>query len=230
MKCSGSLSLLGFALITTGTAKAEDSPAAMWPDLWQEPLPLLYASATGDASPTIAPIPSADLDSEETSSVLADEEQPEIRWRPESFVSFAYGDEGGAVQAHIGASYEFDPIYRVEVVPQLGFGVAQNTDQDRPLITSFDLQMRWTPWEYDGWEAFLEWGAGLQYVGPESMPRSGTHANGRLRAGVGIRYYLEERMDLLAGAGWLHMSNGNALQPNVGHDGPMFYLGLSWRY
>ncbi len=153
-----------------------------------------------------------------------------VRWRPEAFIAFAYGDEGEVLAAHVGAAYEFDPVNRVEVVPQLGFGVAQNTDDDRPMISSFDLQMRWTAWERDGWEGFLEWGGGLQYVGPESFPRSGTHANGRLRAGAGVRYFLEDRADLIAGVGWLHMSNANVLDVNVGHDGPMFYLGLTWRY
>ncbi|MBB6430373.1 acyloxyacyl hydrolase [Algisphaera agarilytica] len=213
--------IVGMALPGAAGSHATMLCAAQWPEYF----PSVFAVAEqDDATPTPA------LLADNGESVLDETGDQDIRWRPESFVSFAYGDEGGAVQAHVGASYEFDPVNRVEVVPQLGFGVAQNTDQDRPWITSFDLQMRWTPWEYDGWEAFLEWGAGLQYVGPESMPRSGTHANGRLRAGVGIRYDLEERMDLLAGAGWLHMSNGNALQPNVGHDGPMFYLGLSWRF
>lgn len=151
-------------------------------------------------------------------------------WRPEAFVAFATGDEGEVLAAHVGAAYLFDPVNRVEVVPQLGFGVAQNTDDDRPLISSFDLQFRWTKWERDGWEVFFEGGGGLQYVGPESFPRSGTHFNGRLRAGVGARYELEERFEFIGGINWLHMSNGNALPNNVGHDGPMFFLGLTWRY
>lgn len=162
---------------------------------------------------------------------LAEPTEPDApAWRPEAFLAFAYGDEGEVLSAHFGAAYEFDPVNRVEVVPQLGLGVAQNTDDDLPFISSFDLQMRWTGWERDGWEIFLEWGAGLQYVGPESFPRSGTHLNGRLRAGAGIRYFLEDRTDLIAGVGWLHMSNANVLDVNVGHDGPMFYLGWTWRY
>lgn len=205
-----------------------DGPAAMLCAVeWDGEFSPLFAAATDEPiiEPWAAPNPA-----ETTPSRPVEQEPGNTSWRPEAFLAFAYGDEGEVLSAHVGAAYEFDPVNRVEIVPQLGFGVAQNTDDDRPVISSFDLQMRWTPWEHEGWEAFLEWGAGLQYVGPESFPRSGTHANGRLRAGAGVRYFLEERADLIAGVGWLHMSNGNALDPNVGHDGPMFYLGLTWQY
>ncbi|MEM6853844.1 MAG: acyloxyacyl hydrolase [Planctomycetota bacterium] len=195
-----------------------------------EAFPPIFAVVTASPTPEAPPLPSLENDDPLTRLPQNDSDPEAIRWRPEAFLSFAYGDEGEVLAAHVGAAYEFDPVNRVEVVPQLGVGVAQNTDDDRPAITFFDLQMRWTAWEYEGWEAFLEWGAGLQYVGPESFPRSGTHANGRLRAGAGVRYFLEDRADLIAGVGWLHMSNANVLDVNVGHDGPMFYLGFTWRY
>ncbi|MEM9883238.1 MAG: acyloxyacyl hydrolase [Planctomycetota bacterium] len=148
-------------------------------------------------------------------------------WLPEAFVSIAYGDEGEFYTAHAGAERLFDPVNRFAVVPQLGAGLTRNTDGDYPAVVSFDLQLRWYFWEPAGWRLFLEGGGGLQYVGPESFPRSGTHFNGRLRAGVGARYRLDDRLDLLGGVGWLHVSNANVLPVNVGHDGPMFFLGLS---
>jgi hypothetical protein len=151
-------------------------------------------------------------------------------WRPEAFASFAWGDEGEVVGLHVGAEHWLSEDDRVAIAPQLTLGIAQNTDDDRPLLTGFDLQFRWYRWEARGWDIFLEAGAGVQYVGPESFPRRGTHANGRLRGGVGARYALDGRFDLLAGINWLHMSNANLLPKNNGHDGPMVYFGLTWEY
>ena len=163
-------------------------------------------------------------------------------WRPEAFASFAWGDEGEVFAVHAGAERWLDDIGGWAVAPQLTLGIAQNTDDDRPLLTGFDLQFR----RYlgsaglgggsdgsepeaspGGWRWFLEAGAGAQYVGPESLPRRGTHANFRLRGGVGARYDLNDQLGLIAGINWLHMSNANLLPGNNGHDGPMVYLGLT---
>ncbi len=153
-------------------------------------------------------------------------------WRPETFFAFNYGDEGETYALHLGAEY-FDPAddNNLAIAPQLVFAAANNTDDRWSALTGFDLQLRWyQDTGNDDWSWFLEAGAGIQYVGPQSFPRSGTHWNGRLRAGAGLRYRANDRVDLLAGLGWLHMSNGNALQPNVGHDGPLAFLGISLDY
>lgn len=147
-------------------------------------------------------------------------------WRPEAFASFAWGDEGEVVGLHVGAERWLDQDESIAVVPQLTLGIAQNTDDDRPLLTGFDLQFRWYHWEVRGWDVFFEAGAGLQYVGPESLPRRGTHANFRLRGGIGGRYTVDDQLDIIAGLNWLHMSNANLLPGNNGHDGPMIYFGL----
>ena len=156
------------------------------------------------------------------------EDRPEAGvWRPESFFAFAYGDEGETYTLHVGAEWNPAESGGFAVAPQLVFGAANNTDDVWSALSGFDLQLRWYQRPIGAWDWFFEAGAGVQYVGPQSYPRSGTHWNGRLRAGVGARYACDDRLDLLMGVGWLHMSNGNALQPNVGHDGPMFYLGIS---
>jgi hypothetical protein len=150
---------------------------------------------------------------------------------PEMFFAFAYGDEGETYALHVGT--EVRPFYDEQdfvVAPQLVFAAANNTDDAWSALTGFDLQLRFYQEPIGNFDWFFEAGAGVQYVGPESYPRSGTHANFRLRAGVGTRYALDDGPDLIAGIGWLHMSNANALQPNVGHDGPMIYLGLNWDF
>ena len=151
----------------------------------------------------------------------------ESQWQPESFFAFAYGDEGETYALHVGSEWRGHPNPDFRIAPQLVFAAANNTDDAWSALTGFDLQLRFYQEPVGSLEWFFEIGAGIQYVGPESFPRSGTHLNGRLRAGIGGRYQANDRVDLLAGLGWLHMSNGNALQPNVGHDGPMAYLGVS---
>ncbi len=145
--------------------------------------------------------------------------------RLESFASFAYGDEGEFATAHLGVDL---PVGEgpFSVAPQLVAGAAWNTDDKTVGVYGFDLMGRWHPGGPRRFGVFLEAGAGLQYTGPASLPRTGTHANFRLRAGVGGEVRVADRVDLIAGVGWLHVSNANLLEPNNGHDGPMFYLGV----
>lgn len=196
---------------------------------------LCLASAwagTGSATDTFDPRADAIIFTAADAEVAPEawEDEASAGWRPEAFASFAGGDEGEVFGLHIGAEHWVSEDEGFAVAPQLTLGIAQNTDDDRPLLTGFDLQFRWHRWEVRGWDLFLEAGAGVQYVGPESFPRRGTHVNGRLRGGVGARYALDDRFDLIGGVNWLHMSNANILPENNGHDGPMVYFGLTWEY
>ena len=149
----------------------------------------------------------------------------------EAFFAANHGDEGESYAFHLGALWPTADDSDWSWNPQLLIGATQNTAEQVSAIKGFDLMLRWTPGvgddePADGLAWFLEIGAGIQYVGPESFPQFGTHLNGRLRGGFGGRFDLDDTSELLLGVNWLHMSNGNALQPNVGHDGPMLYLGL----
>ena len=199
-------------------------PAAAADSAWLCPV----AWATGYGAVAGAPISATDAATSysETGPPSAEDADLSAPWRPEAFVSFAFGDEGQLASAHVGAERMLDDFPKWGIVPQLGLGPGRNVDEDYTVFTSFDLVLR----RYVGepapgeWEMFYEAGAGLQYTGPSSFPSDGTHFNGRLRLGFGGRYVVEDRVDLIAGLNWLHMSNGNAIQPNVGHDGPMFYF------
>ncbi len=151
-------------------------------------------------------------------------------WRTEKFMSFAYGDEGELYTAHFGWEKRFGSSEQYAIAPQFALALAENTDDEIVLVNAFDLVLRQYVYQAEDLGMFLEIAGGLQYTGPESYPRSGTHANFRLRGGAGMNYRLDENLDLLAGVNWFHISNANVLDPNVGHDGPMLYLGLRCSY
>ena len=147
----------------------------------------------------------------------------------ELYPAFATGDEGEFYTLSLGIDHRpADSPFSIS--PQLVLGAATNTDDDTVAVLGFDLMGRYhltPPPTADAPLAFfVEAGAGVQYTGPTSLPRTGTHANFRLRAGLGGAYRLSPRHALLAGVNLFHVSNANLLEPNNGHDGPFFYLGL----
>ena len=184
-------------------------------------LPLAVAAAsqaeTWDAD---APVVAAEtIDPLSTSDSLALELYP----------AFAYGDEGEFATLSVGVDRRFTGTH-FSIAPQLVLGAARNTDEETVGVYGFDLMGRYHFTEplsaASPLGVYLEAGAGLQYTGPTSLPRTGTHFNFRLRAGAGAAYRLTDRCALLGGVNWFHVSNGNLLTPNNGHDGPLFYLGL----
>ena len=147
----------------------------------------------------------------------------------EVYPAFAYGDEGEFATLSVGVDRRLHDT-GFSIAPQLVLGAARNTDEETVGVYGFDLMGRYHFTEplsaASPLGVYLEAGAGLQYTGPTSLPRTGTHLNFRLRAGAGAAYRLTDRCALLGGVNWFHVSNGNLLTPNNGHDGPLFYLGL----
>lgn len=137
------------------------------------------------------------------------------------------GDEGDLVGMMAGLEFLAAPRLGVTITPQLGLARGQNVEGDLTLLASTDLQFRWYPLHWGPASVFVEAGGGLQHTGPDSFPAAGSHANFRLRAGTGARLQLSSAISMLVGYNWLHMSNGNLLTPNVGHDGPIYFITIS---
>jgi hypothetical protein len=148
--------------------------------------------------------------------------------RMEGYVMRASGDEGRLAGAHLGMEFVAAERLGVTVTPQIGLARGRNVEDDLSLISSADLQVRWYFLRLSRFGLFVDAGAGIQYSATRSLPASGAHFNFRLRAGVAGRVRLTPRWDLLAGYNWLHMSTANVLIPNVGHDGPMHFVGASY--
>jgi hypothetical protein len=140
----------------------------------------------------------------------------------------ASGDEGDLRGVLAGAEFVLAERLGVTATPQIGLASAENVDGDDSLITSVDLQLRWYALRVQRLGLFIDAGTGLQYAGNKSFPATGAHINFRLRAGLGARLQLTPRWDVRGGYNWLHMSTANAFTPNVGHDGPMLFLGTSF--
>ncbi|MEO0973799.1 MAG: acyloxyacyl hydrolase [Pseudomonadota bacterium] len=159
---------------------------------------------------------------------LATDSASADRRKLDTFIVGANGDEGDLVAAHVGLEYTAAPRLGITVAPQLSVSRAQNTQDDTVAIVAADIQLRWYGLRAGRLASFIEAGAGAQYTGQRSFPASGTHFNFRLRAGLGARVAVTPRWEVLSGYNWLHMSNGNALTPNVGHDGPMYFIGATY--
>jgi opacity protein-like surface antigen len=149
--------------------------------------------------------------------------------RLEVFAGPSSGDEGNLFAGHVGLEFVAAEALGFAVAPQFGIASSDNVDDDQGVIASLDLMLRWYPLRLGRFSTFIEAGPGIQYAGSTSFPASGTHANFRLRAGIGARWQVAERWDVTAGYNWLHMSTGNVLEPNVGHDGPIYTLGAAMR-
>jgi hypothetical protein len=77
---------------------------------------------------------------------------------------------------------------------------------------------------------FGEIGGGI-LEGDREFPPKGTHFNFTYQTGVGASYHLSERLDLLARASFLHISNGfiYGRDRNPAFNGFGGYVGLMWR-
>jgi hypothetical protein len=63
-------------------------------------------------------------------------------------------------------------------------------------------------------------------------PGGGTHLNYLTRFGVGSTVPIDERLDLMAGIRWFHLSNANihGEDENPSLNGVQYYVGLLWRW
>ena len=148
----------------------------------------------------------------------------------ELYPAFATGDEGEFYTLSLGVDHRpADSPFSIS--PQLVLGGATNTDDDtvaRPRLrpdgaaTTSPRPLPPTPPSPSSSKP----ARAFSTPAPTSLPRTGTHANFRLRAGLGAAYRLSPRHALLGGVNLFHVSNANLLEPNNGHDGPLFYLGL----
>ncbi len=89
---------------------------------------------------------------------------------------------------------------------------------------------RWHLLTRDAFSLFIDGGGGVFYGDPE-VPEFGTHFNFTGKAGVGATIRLGEDLDLIGGARYFHLSNGNlhGRDQNPSFDGIQFWVGVNWK-
>lgn len=82
--------------------------------------------------------------------------------------------------------------------------------------------------ETTNWSVFVDASASMAFFDGE-FPPGGTRTNGAPRFGLGVKGNLSPDWSLIAGARWMHISNGQT-QSNPGYDANGGYLGMSYRF
>jgi hypothetical protein len=89
------------------------------------------------------------------------------------------------------------------------------------------LLMRHHLWVRERFSLFADVGGGI-FRADERVPRGGTHFNFTFRSGVGVTWELAERVHLLSGLRYFHLSNAarRGLSRNPSVNGAEVYVGL----
>jgi hypothetical protein len=110
-----------------------------------------------------------------------------------------------------------------------GYRVDQ-PDNQANLIAG-DLLLRWHFVQWERLTLFVDGGGGVSMADPE-IPEFGTHFNFIGKGGLGATWRLSEKMDLIGGGRYFHLSNGNihGRIENPSFDGVQFYAGVMFRW
>jgi hypothetical protein len=89
---------------------------------------------------------------------------------------------------------------------------------------------RWHFFARDAFSLFIDGGGGVIYADPE-VPEFGTHFNFTGKGGLGATIRLRDDLNLIGGARYFHLSNGNihGRDQNPSFDGVQFWMGLMWK-
>ncbi|QOV92033.1 acyloxyacyl hydrolase [Humisphaera borealis] len=131
----------------------------------------------------------------------------------------------GYVSAGVGYFFHNDFAINAEFRT---YGVEQEGDE--AAMFELDLLLRHHVIKRDRWTLFFDIGAGITQA-TRDVPTGGTHFNFIEEAGVGITYKLDERVHLIAGARYWHLSNAriHGEDQNPGLNGYGGYVGLMWK-
>jgi len=107
---------------------------------------------------------------------------------------------------------------------------ADQPDKDAVLAGLGGL-VRWHMFTFDRFSLFLDGGGGVTYASRE-VPEFGTHFNFTGKAGLGMTFQIRRGLDLVGGARYFHLSNGNihGRDQNPSYDGIQFYGGVMWTF
>ncbi|MFW6060511.1 MAG: acyloxyacyl hydrolase [Phycisphaeraceae bacterium] len=160
----------------------------------------------------------------------AADERPRHPFTKESWTFQLYGsgvtmdeDHGYISTAHLGFGYHLEDHFSINL-EGIGGWVDSKTDDDGG-VGGFDLLLRDHLFHDDdhNWTLYIDGGAGFQQA-TTNFP-SDSHHNFRLMAGIGGTLRLADRLRLMGGARYMHISNASTSDRNDGGDWAQLYLG-----
>lgn len=150
-----------------------------------------------------------------------------IRYSEDKFVNLNLG-AGYYFHDNHQANLELEGYYsdEREEVPYDEFGPGDSQDV---IIGGLGLLLRWHFLARERFSLFLDGGGSITDANV-AFPSGGTHFNFTGKIGLGASLRLDERMHLIGGARYFHLSNGQIRKSddNPGYDGIQIWAGLMW--
>ena len=111
---------------------------------------------------------------------------------------------------------------------------AEQAGDDDAIVGGIGLLGRSHLLRFDRWSIFMDGGGEATYADHQfpTHPFDGTHFNVIGKVGFGATYELRERMYLIGGARYFHMSNAqiHGRDQNPTYDGIQFWGGMMWTW
>lgn len=150
----------------------------------------------------------------------------------------SWGDEAGDVYTlRLGVGYHLldNVSFNFEAVGAFADGDPSNVNlgaQTRDAAGGgLDFIIRWHWLRQEQFSLYIDGGCGF-IVFDKEWPGHGTNFNFTPQIGMGFTFELSDRLMLMAGARWYHISNARikGYNNNVGYDAGMAYIGLMWPF
>jgi hypothetical protein len=138
---------------------------------------------------------------------------PKGLWTFESYASFANQPKWAREQLYsgtVGLGYYFKPNDSL-TLELTGFDATQ--PGPNAAAGGIDVLLRTHVINEPGWSGFLDFGPGVLEAS-DRLPAGGTDFNYFFKTGLGVTVHLWDKVDLLAGARYLHISNARSDGPN----------------
>lgn len=158
------------------------------------------------------------------------------RFRKGTWIGAAYGmfgvQPGGRRETYGSQTLGLGYVYADNFALNAEFtGLEATQDGPNVLAGGGDLLLRNHMIRGKGWSLFSDVGLGLMEAN-HRLPEGGTHFNFTTQAGLGLTFQLSERVDLLSGVRYFHLSNarmqGPARNPSI--NAIEEYVGLIYHF
>jgi hypothetical protein len=206
---------------------------------------VLSLSAHAFAEPRVT-LALADVEASSEDTVRAEAQRPvdsdpfdDGSWTFQTYATGTWGEHDNSLwQLHVGGGYFF--IDGLSINLELTGSALHSQDVDLSGedgdphsgddsgAGGLDAIFRWhvlRDREEGKWSLFVDAGAGIM-ISSESFPADGSNFNFTPQAGIGGTLRLTERLHLIGGAKWFHVSNAYTQDRNPGFDGIQGYLGV----
>lgn len=142
-------------------------------------------------------------------------------------IAFSAAYTGEALDQGITLSYNRFLVDDIEWFLEGGLWSFYDQGADNAFGLSASMGFRWHFLKRENWSLFADMGIGVLGT-TDHVPPDGTSLNFMPRAGLGFTRQIDERLRLIGGVRWHHISNARTRgdERNPSRDAPQVYVGL----